>query len=345
MKILNILSTHSFSGAENVVCQICNIFKKDSNIEMAYCSPIGEIEDKLQQENILYFPIKKLTYKNLKKVIKEYNPDILQAHDIRASIFASKFKYIKKISFMHVNNPSMKKLSIRSAVSSFYLKKFDKIIWVSKSCLEDFYFKNKIKNKSLVLQNIISVENANNKAEISSNQQQFDVVYCGRLNDQKNPLRIVEVIKEAKQKMPKISVAIVGDGELKNQMIEAVNASGLENNFKFFGYVNNPLGIVKNSKIMIMSSIFEGTPMTALEALALGLPIITTATDGMKDIITDGYNGYKFDENSQASAYICELLENKEKYEQIVKNVIAFSKDYNNTEKYKQTLEEVYTSL
>ena len=126
------------------------------------------------------------------------------------------------------------------------------------------------------------------------------------------------------------------------QMEVEVNKRSLANNVKFFGYLNNPLGIVKNSKIMIMTSIFEGTPMTALEALALNVPIVSTATDGMVDIITDGYNGYTYDTNGQAIKYITELLTDDNEYEKIVKNIEQFSNNYNNIQNYKNKLMEVY---
>ena len=67
MRVLHVLSSNMFSGAENVVCQIIDMFKDE--IEMAYCSPNGDIKNSLAERNVQFIPVDKLNLKNLKKVI------------------------------------------------------------------------------------------------------------------------------------------------------------------------------------------------------------------------------------------------------------------------------------
>ncbi|MFR5984224.1 MAG: hypothetical protein ACLUG3_01310 [Bacilli bacterium] len=50
MKVMHLLATDSFSGAENVVCQIIDMYKNNENIDMIYCSPNGKIKDKLVEK-------------------------------------------------------------------------------------------------------------------------------------------------------------------------------------------------------------------------------------------------------------------------------------------------------
>ncbi len=69
MKILHLLSTNSFSGAENVVCQIINMFDSDKDIMMAYCSPDGKIKEKLQEKKIDFLPLNKLNYSSIKRLL------------------------------------------------------------------------------------------------------------------------------------------------------------------------------------------------------------------------------------------------------------------------------------
>ena len=56
-KVLHLLSTTSFSGAENVVCQIINMYKNDKNFEMFYCSPNGPIKKSIEDRKIIFVPI------------------------------------------------------------------------------------------------------------------------------------------------------------------------------------------------------------------------------------------------------------------------------------------------
>ena len=121
MKVLHVLASNKFSGAENVVCQIIKMFKGE--VEMAYCSPNGEIKQTLEGMNIQFFPLEKLNVKNLKKVVAEFKPDIIHAHDLKACMVVSRIKKIKKVAHIHVNNVNMNKVSVRSLILKFiYLK-------------------------------------------------------------------------------------------------------------------------------------------------------------------------------------------------------------------------------
>ena len=70
MKILHLLASNKYSGAENVVCQIIKMF--ESEVEMVYCSPVGEIENALKEKNVPYLPIASLNKKEVKKVVEEF---------------------------------------------------------------------------------------------------------------------------------------------------------------------------------------------------------------------------------------------------------------------------------
>src|SRR5690625_6144843 len=84
VRILHLLRSNLYSGAENVVCQIIEMFK-DSNFDMAYCSEDGQIKEILQNRNIKFFALKSFSYVNIKKVVKNFNPDIIHSHEDRKS--------------------------------------------------------------------------------------------------------------------------------------------------------------------------------------------------------------------------------------------------------------------
>ena len=116
--VLHILNTNELSGAENVVCTI--IKNMDNNYKMIYCSPNGPISQKLKEENIIFSPLKKLSYKEVKKTIETIKPDIIHAHDNRATVIASLFsKKYKIISHIHGNNIIMNSFNAKSFL--FYI--------------------------------------------------------------------------------------------------------------------------------------------------------------------------------------------------------------------------------
>lgn len=337
MKVLHVLASNKFSGAENVVCQIIKMFKGE--VEMAYCSPNGEIKKTLENMNIQFFPLEKLNVKNLKKVVAEFKPDIIHAHDLKACTVASRIKKIKKIAHIHCNHEKMRKYSLRSLIAMHVLNKFSKVIWVSKESEREFIFKDNIKNKSMVLENIISIEDINLRKEKARLSQGYDVVYCGRLVDIKDPLRILEIAKLVDRNL---NFGIIGDGELSVQLEEKINEYGLENRVKLLGFVENPYKIIENSGVMLLTSKSEGTPMTVLESLSLKTPVISTAVGGMSNLIKNNENGFLFKTNLEAANIINNLLKNSQKLQILKEKTFKFAKNYNDVNTYKHQLRAIY---
>jgi len=341
MKVLHVLASNKYSGAENVVCQIIDMFNDE--IDMAYCSPDGDIRKALNDKHIKFLPLEKLTKKEISKAVKEFKPDIIHAHDFKASILCSRFnKKAKIVSTIHGNKKDMDKLSLKTIVFNFFSKKLDKIIWVSKSCYEDYYFKNKVENKSITLPNIISIESLKNKANSETTNEKFDVVFVGRLVVEKNPTRLIEIANEIKKSKDDFKMCIIGDGEYRNEMQDLVNQYDLHENVVFKGFLSNPYTILANSKVMLMTSIMEGTPMSCLEALSLGVPMVSTKTDGLVEIIQQGYNGYLYDTNEESAKFILNLIADDKLLVEISDNCKAWSENYNNIENYKRKILEIY---
>lgn len=344
MKILHVLASNKFSGAENVACQIIKMFaEKEPNVEMAYCSPKGEIEQALKKEKIDYYPLEKMSRKELRRVIKTYNPDIIHAHDMKASFFSAiSQKNIKIVSHIHNSDFNARKISIKSILYKYAAKKTKRIIWVSNSCLETYYFHNYVKQKSLVLRNVINKEELYKKATSDTRDYDFDVVYIGRLADPKNPLRLVEILNKAIKVNANIKVGIVGSGDLEAVTKSKVNEYGLADNISFLGFCSNPYKILSSSKMMIMTSDREGLPMVALEAMAFGVPIVSTPTDGMNEIIINGYNGYLSNENNEFSNIILSLMNDNNLRNEISNNVLTQFSEINDIENYYLTLKDIY---
>lgn len=341
-KVLHLLSSNKFSGAENVVCQIIDMFK-DDKYSMVYCSVEGPIGETLKNKDINFRGISKLSYQEIKKIIELEKPNIIHAHDIRASIWASIFnKKIKIISHIHGNHDDMKKYTFKSLLYKVVSNRFNHIFWVSQSALEDYKFSNKIKRNSSILYNVIDVKSLINKKNEDKNIYNYDVVYLGRLVYPKNPRRLIKILKDVKDKFPNLKVALIGDGILRTEIEVLVKQLGLEENIQFLGFLTNPYKILSDSKVMVMTSIYEGTPMCALEAMGMGVPIISTPTDGMRDIVKNGVTGYLSEKDEELTTYILSVIQDKDKRKKISDNVKKEFKIINNIQKYKKEIERYY---
>lgn len=340
-KIMHLLTTDRFSGAENVVCQIMNLYKNDNSTDMIYCSLEGPIKNNLNTLHLPFYPLKKFSYKEVKKAIEMYQPDIIHAHDIKASIIASFFRKKTIISHIHGNSANMKKISLKSILYLSASKRFKHIFWVSDSSLKEYYFYKKIKSKSSILRNIVNQEQIKTKTK-EFDSKNFDIIFLGRLTYLKNPERLIEIFKQIVNKRNKTTMAMVGDGELKEQIETLIKQEKLEKNITMFGFQSNPYPYLNNSKIMIMTSRFEGTPMCALEAMSLGIPIVSTPTDGLVQLIEQNKSGFLSDENVEISNKIIELLENQQKYQSMSKETQKKFLQFNDIKKYKEQLNKIY---
>lgn len=339
VKVLHLLQSNRFSGAENVVCQIISMMKDNPDIEMVYCSRDGEIREALKERNIKFLPISNLKVSEVKRVIREYNPDVIHAHDFNAA-FNAALVCGKKLLVVHVhfNDAKARKLSVKSVASLIPILKAKHIFWVSESSLVQHRFKKAAIKKSQVLYNIIDIDTLYKKMESDANAYDFDVVYVGRLVYQKHPERLIEVIAKAVQKKSDLKVAVVGNGALEETTKKLATEMNLEKNITFFGFQSNPLKILYSSKLMLMTSRYEGTPMCALEAMALGVPIVTTPTDGLCELVDDGVNGYISNQNDVLADRIIQIATQTSLRGSFSENAHNKCKNLCNVEKYRDNI-------
>lgn len=344
-KVLHLLQSTQFSGAENMVFEIFDLFKSE-NLEMAYCSRSGKIDKLLKEQKIKFYPIKKMNIRELSRVIKEYKPDIIHAHDMTASVLASLTiagnKKVELISHVHGNHENSRKLNLKTLSFLLASIRMKKILWVSDSAYHDYYFKEKLASKSSIFPNVLNKNTINNKLKKDQSEYFYDIVYVGRLEYPKNPERLINVINAIVMKKPDTKVAIIGNGELYSKVKELIKSLKIEDNIDMLGFVNNPIKIMKDSKLMLMTSRYEGTPMCALEAMAVGVPIVSTPTDGLLELVIDGKTGYLADQNAKIVEKVLSILENEELHNVLSCGALNRFDKLNNTEDYKNLLFTYY---
>lgn len=343
MRVLHLISTSVFSGAENVACQIINMFKNDKKMEMYYVSVLGANEPILKDRDINYIELKKFNFFCIKKIVDKYNPDIIHAHDIKASFYASFFfKKARIISHVHNNHEGMRKPCPKSILFNIASNRFSKIIWVSRSAYDNYYFKKKVYNKSTVLYNVINTKEIIEKVSKDETNYNYDLVFLGRLTYQKNPQRLIEIAREIVKRHPQFKMAIIGTGDLSEQLKNMINEYRLRNNVIMLGYMNNPYKALSQTKMLILTSRFEGTPMVVLESMTLGTPVISTFTDGVIDIIKNGKNGFLCNTNDEFVSTINSVIFDNKILKKLKIEVQKTSEEINNMDYYKKEIEKAY---
>jgi len=119
------------------------------------------------------------------------------------------------------------------------------------------------------------------------------LVFVGRLDQQKDPLLLIDALKLTVASVPNLHLAVVGDGVLRSRVQELVRTLELAAQVHFMG-VRPPLEIaeiLRAADLYVLCSAYEGMPIAMLEALATGLPVVCTDVGEVRLVIRDGING------------------------------------------------------
>ncbi|RYM34010.1 glycosyltransferase [Brumimicrobium glaciale] len=268
------------------------------------------------------------SYFSLKKLLKQYSFDILHLHSSKAGTIGSFWSFINGKSNV-VYTPNAVSF-LRTDVSKIKIKLFkiiEKCIYRSGvnivSCSPSEYDAYKdISVNTGVIRNGITID-ASVKKNLPREKRQLSVVINGKITTQKNP----EVINRiAKHFVGDSSIEFnwIGDGELKNVLkANNINILGWRTKEEVFEHL-------QSADLYLSASLWEGLPLSGIEAMSFKLPLILSDCSGNVDLVEDGTNGYTFHSEKQAIKYIEELKNNPQKIKRMSDNSQKMYENYNN---------------
>lgn len=338
--VLHIINSKMFSGLESVACDIIQNVKSFNHV---YVTQKGPILDILEERNIKYEIIEKMSIREIKRVTKKYKAKIIHAHDFTASVICALANTkVSLISHLHNNSPWLKKFSFKSIAFLYAGLKADKILTVSESIQKEYIFSKFINDKIECIGNPISRDKILSKVSENDYKKKYDICCVARITTQKNPYKFLEIINEIKKDRPNIKAIWVGDGDLKDNVLERVVELKLNKNIEFVGFQKNPYMYMAKSKIFMLTSDWEGFGLVAFEALTLGLPCVVSNVGGLSEIVDESC-GAVCENDLEFISEIRELLLNENYYDS--KNIYALKKSgrIENIDKYMNTMCQIYT--
>jgi glycosyltransferase involved in cell wall biosynthesis len=115
------------------------------------------------------------------------------------------------------------------------------------------------------------------------------------LTHQKNPLEALEVAARVQKAFPELHYILVGNGPLRDDVMTRSGQLGFGSRFHFLGNRDDIPEILAAADVFLLTSRWEGLPLTLIEAMAMGKAIVATQVDGVLDVIEDNVTGYARD--------------------------------------------------
>jgi glycosyltransferase involved in cell wall biosynthesis len=191
------------------------------------------------------------------------------------------------------------KAKIWNATIRYLYPKADLIIVVSEEIKKDLinnYYINP--NKIKVIYNSYDIENIQRLAEEEMEDEYKNIfkkpviITAGRLNKQKGQWHLIRAFAKVQETIPDAKLVILGEGELEQYLKNLSKDSGLEEDVHFLGFKENPFKYIANSKLFVMSSLYEGFPNALAEAMACGVPVISSdCLSGPREILAPSEYG------------------------------------------------------
>ncbi|MBN1230668.1 MAG: glycosyltransferase family 4 protein [Anaerolineales bacterium] len=116
-------------------------------------------------------------------------------------------------------------------------------------------------------------------------------INVARFTRQKGHTYLLDAIPEILNENPNTIFAFAGEGPYKNEIEEKARSLGINDFIRFLGNRKDIPRLLNAADIFVMPSLWEGLPMALLEAMAVGLPVVVTAVEGVKDMIETNVNG------------------------------------------------------
>lgn len=262
--------------------------------------------------------------KRLKVILsQETLPLVLHSHGFKALIACYMMKgKIPHLHTHHGNTGHTFKVRLYEKLAMMTMKKCNQVIAVSGKMKEELDLKLAPFNKISVVENMLSLTNAakirNERALQRSPDDLIKLLYVGRLSPEKGLLHFLDHLSKSTVK-DRFHLTVLGDGVERAPSEAFVKAHGMQNQVTFLGFVADPSSHFVNPDLLIMPSLREGLPMTLIEALASGVPVLANNVGAIASMVSHNYNGH-FAANSGVAAWEESLVATTIQYNEWKKN-------------------------
>lgn len=301
MKIALIAYLHGSGGAERQIIMLANALAERGNkvhlIVVAAYDNRYFISEKVAIHDLTYAESKRGTaifnrYKALKKAYSEITPDITIHYNFQSAYLsvAMPRKIRGKVVYSERGDPYDKEYGgLLGVIRKIAIQKIDGFVFQSEGARD--FFSAKIRKRAVVIHNSVSVSpDKFPMPEFRNNR----IVNVGRLHPQKNQRLLIDAFAQIASEFPEIVLEIYGDGYLKDSLLKQIERLELHKRVLLLPSRTDIFECIRTAALFILTSDYEGMPNALMEAMALGVPCISTdcRPGGARSVIENGKNGF-----------------------------------------------------
>lgn len=330
MKILQIIYTLSQGGAERFIVDLCNEIAKESSNEIHLLTVNASIVENRHyldslSKNVYYHDVGALKGLSIRSIwgvyksIKVIQPDIVHIHCSPILIYFPSLFY-RKAKYVHtLHSLADKAISFKwlKCIQKVLFRKYIQPITISNICQEsyiDFYKQSnaiRITNGRAVLEMTSEYETVKEEIEKYKHGKNLPVfVHVARFSKEKNQKLLFDTFERLHNEGKPFLLVVLGANYEKSPYMYLNDTSYI----KILGVKQNVGDYLACADYFVLSSLYEGLPLSLLEAMSMGCIPICTPAGGVLDVIKDGINGL-----------VCPSFENEDYYKTISR---VFTKDF-----------------
>jgi len=341
MKVLHVINSLTSGGAENMLISFFNELKNDNfEILLLVDDSIAFNIPKHIKYSVLSNSKKRYSLKKifqLYKFIKKGEFNIVHSHLFPSQYYVGIISvFLKKIKFItteHNTTNTRRNNYFFKITDTLIYKQYDKIIFISKGVKNSFLndFKS-LNSKGVIINNGISIRRFKAKKNTLNNNK---IIMVARFSKQKDHITLLKALLLLNKSF---TLSLVGEGPLLKDIKLFVKNNDLEKRVYFLGFRNDIEKLYQEHCIFVLSSIWEGFGLVAIEAMASGLPVIASNVDGLNEIVNDVGLLFKVQDEKDLAQKINIISSDINLRKTLILKGIARANEYDINKLTKQTL-------
>ena len=330
-KVLHVIDSLHLGGAQEVVLNLatCGNRRRFSH-EVATMHGRGVYWERMQALGIPLHSLSPHKFfpwyaASLPALLLRGRFDILHCHLVASNIIAKPLGGLCRVPVIlnhdHTNDDYRANDRARLALDTLSNRLASHIIAVSDSCRRFLVEREQVPAEKITLvQNAIDLRRYSPACGTRSEARKAlglpencpVVAGVGRLNPQKNFSLFIRVAAEVLKRHPQAVFILAGDGPEEGLLRELARKCGVAERLHFCGYVSDARKVYLAADVVLMPSLFEGLPMSLLEAMAMRVPVVASELDGIAEVVDNGRDGFLVPSgNTEAFCErVCQLISN-----------------------------------